>query len=117
MTPFLRNSSFGVRASAAHVVVGLACVTPSLASRYFQNALQSAKELVSVLLVSADGGDLASDASQLAESGEVGAESSDGGNFAGSDGITDSISRNTSKKTPKDSERLQRMFYFHGNAH
>ncbi len=115
VTPFLRNSSFGVRASAAHVLVGLACVTPNLASRYFQDALQSAKELVSVLLVSVDGSDL--DTSQLAESGETGGENGDGGPFAGSDGVADSLPRNQAKKSTKDSERLQRMFAFHGNPY
>jgi hypothetical protein len=96
----LRNPSFGVRATAAYVLMSLASMIPAEASNYFKDALTGAAIQVKQLLSFDE-----SDYSVAAE--PMPSEESMNPNTA-------SASSANSKKNPKDAERLQRMFYFHG---
>lgn len=87
----LRNPSFGVRATAAYVLMSLASMIPAEASTYFKDALTGAAIQVKQLL-SFDESDYSSTAEAIPSEESV----------------------PTNKKTQKDTERLQRMFYFHG---
>jgi hypothetical protein len=114
----LKHSSFGVRASAAHVLVGLATVVPALASGYFSSALRVAKEQVSLLMKQgsphadseADSKSHADvDAAAAADLSIDVAMSSGGGQES-----SDAGARAPPRKSPKDLERLRTMFNFHG---
>lgn len=92
----LKNASFGVRAAAAYVLAGLTSVIPAVAAGCLRDSLTQAKEQVR-LLTTYDGTDLSFDKDV---------------DMANSDA---SVASNR-KKSPKDTERLQRMFCFHGHT-
>lgn len=115
-TIYLRHSSFGVRASAAHVLVGLATVVPALASGYFSSALAAAREQVSLLLKGDPG--VAGAEVEGAGTGDIAAvdmaidmviSSS-----SGQDSPASEIGLRAPRKGPKEIERLKTMFFFHG---
>lgn len=114
-TPHLRHSSFGVRASAAHALVGLACVVPALASGFFSDALSVAKEQVAVLLKNTTA--TADDATEDRTAGDgVGTAPPDLAIDVtlSASGGQDSPMSVPVRKSPKDTERLKTMFNFHG---
>ena len=90
----LRNSNFGVRAAAAHLLVSMAIVLPAVGATFLADALNGANIQVKQML-SFTAADFSSD---------------------GKDDENEESSDNAAKKkmSPKEAERLQRMFYFHG---
>jgi len=96
----LRNSSFGVRAAAAYVFAALASVIPASAAGFLKDALTGAAVQVKQLLAFEDADYNATAASDNAGEGEPSGGSSPG----------------PARKNPRDAERLQRMFYFHGHS-
>jgi hypothetical protein len=96
----LRHPSFGVRATAAYVLMSLASMIPAEASNYFKDALTGAAIQVKQLL-SFDEADYSSSSGVEAMPSEESMTPSNSSTVA-------------NKKNPKDTERLQRMFYFHG---
>jgi hypothetical protein len=94
----LKHSSFGVRAASAYVLASIATVVPVMAAVFLREALHGAT-LQSKLLLSFEDGDYAE-----AKESDVSNESDDAhGNVGGSP-----------RRSPKDTERMQRMYCFHG---
>ena len=93
----LRNSNFGVRAAAAHLLSALAVAIPTVGATFLTEALQGANVQVKQLL--------AFTASDFTPDSKM--EDVDGGDGDGGDG-------GKKKVNAKEAERLQRMFYFHG---
>ena len=89
----LKNSSFGVRSCAAFVLTSLAVVTPAAAATYLQDALTGAQSHVHLLR-------------QFDEEESIPDDQSEG--------AASTTESQTPRKTPRDTERLQRMFCFHG---
>lgn len=89
----LKNSSFGVRSCAAFVLTSLAVVTPAAAATYLQDALTGAQSHVHLLRQFDEEDGIPDDHSEAA---------------------TSTTESQTPRKTPRDTERLQRMFCFHG---
>ena len=103
----LRNSSFGVRATAASVLMSLASVLPANASSYFKDALTGAAIQVKQLL-SFDESDYNSSTNSSSST------SNNSETIPTEESGPSNTNSNGNKKSPKDTERLQRMFYFHG---
>ena len=103
----LRNSSFGARAAAAYLLASLATVLPGQAAVFLKDALTGAALQAKQLLVF-DEADFSASASQTQSAG--GSESN------GEDGPSASPAPASPRKSPRDIERLQRMFYFHGEC-
>jgi hypothetical protein len=100
----LRNSSFGVRAASAYLLASLATALPAAAAVFLKDALTGAATQAKQLLVFEEA-DFSASAS---------AASGDGS--SGEDGTTSPAPAGNAspRKNPKDVERLQRMFFFHG---
>ena len=98
----LRNASFGVRAAAAYLLASLATVIPAVAAAYLRDALTNASAQVK-LLTTYDGTESTTD--------------KDGGEGLFLESPSLSVPSGGSKrKSPKETERLQRMFCFHGHT-
>jgi hypothetical protein len=98
-TIHLRNSSFGVRAASAYVLASIATVIPGTAALYLRDALTGATTQATQLL--------AHDENDYAETKESTDLSQEGGEY--------SEQQSSPRRSPKDAERMQRMYCFHGN--
>lgn len=89
----LRHGSFAVRVAAANILVTVAAAVPAVAIDFVRNALNNAR----------------TQASQLASM-----------DFSGEDLANEEESNanspNPRRRTAKEMEKLQRMYYFHGHA-
>lgn len=111
----LNHSSFGVRASATHVLVGLATAVPALASVYFSKALSAAREQVALLLKhSSTIADVESDAMNDTSATDLGIDLTLAVGGGQDSPVADTGLRVPPGKSPKDIERLRTMFNFHG---
>lgn len=93
----LRNSNFGVRAAAAHLLSSVAIVIPAIGATFLTEALNGANVQVKQLL--------AFTAADFSPEGE-GNDGDEGNSSEGGGG--------KKAMNPKEAERLQRMFCFHG---
>lgn len=101
----LRHSSYGVRTSAAFVMGSLAKIAPTVGSRFLHQALKNAR-------LQANG--LSSLESETQELGEVGGYDENAMEVSASP-LSPSINESSKKKSPKELERLQKMYGFHGH--
>lgn len=89
----LRHSSFAVRVAAANILVTVSAAVPAVAVDFVRNALNNAK----------------TQASQLASMDFTGEE-------LATDEDSGTMTPSPRRKTAKEMEKLQRMYYFHGHA-
>eukprot|EP01041_Mallomonas_annulata_P001008 gene1008-1979_t len=95
----LRNASFGVRAAAAYVLTGISTVIPAVAASYLREALINATTQMKLLTTY-----------DINEPG-INEDIPDPSSSSSSSSTTSG-----KKKSPKETERLQRMFCFHGHT-
>ena len=104
---YLRHSSYGVRSAAASLLSSLSSAGSVVAAELLRNALSHSKAQSKQLLVF-DG----SESNQVLDINAL-----EEGLSPSSPPSTDAIGQLSSKKkNVKDTERLQRMFFFHGNT-
>jgi uncharacterized protein (UPF0147 family) len=99
----LRHSSFSVRSAAANVYASLAHTAPAIAAKYVSSSLASAQEQVRLLTAFENGLD----------------SPENGGGSSYDDTLTDASSshgNSAKRKTPKEMDRLQKMYCFHGHT-
>jgi hypothetical protein len=89
----LRHSCFAVRVAAANILVTVSAAVPAVAIDFIRNAVNNAR----------------TQASQLASMDFTGEELS-------SEDDTNANTPSPRRKTAKEMEKLQRMYYFHGHA-
>eukprot|EP01038_Epipyxis_sp_PR26KG_P007657 gene7657-10420_t len=103
-TIHLRHSSFSVRSAAANALSNISMVAPVVAVDILRNALTNTRTQASYLM-SIDEAEMSSFDAILDES------------IATANVLTDTNPPQAVKKrNPKENERLQRMYYFHGNT-
>lgn len=102
----LRNSSFGVRAASAYLLASLATALPAAAAVFLKDALTGAATQAKQLLTF--------DEADYSASTAVAAGADASGADDGTTSPSPSGGQASPRKNPKDVERLQRMFFFHG---
>lgn len=98
ITVHLRHSNFNVRSSAAYVLLSLAIVVPSLAARFVSNSMTNAQSQVKFLTTY--------DPSEFSGNAIV----------SSYDESQQNDSNSSKRRNPKENERVQRMYCFHGHT-
>lgn len=102
----LRHASFGVRTSAANILLTLALIVPGLAAELLENALTNTRTQTQQLMhFDSNNQDSMPDPTLFDDTNDA---------LAGPPGTAAvSVSR---KSSVKDMEKMQRMYFFHGHA-
>jgi hypothetical protein len=122
----LRNSSFCVRSAAAYVLSSIALVSPAIAAKYLKDSLLNAQQQVTHLS-QYDQNETPSSSPRATlttsfsndNMSKIEPSSNNNNDDSSNHGIDSSNHQTTigsKRKNPKEAERLQRMYYFHGHT-
>lgn len=122
----LRNSSFGVRSAAAYVLSSIAFVSPAIAAKYLRDSLLNAQQQVTQLS-QYDQNETSSSSPRTTSTSSLSIDNvskselfsnnnDDNSSNHGIDTSSHQTATSSKRKSPKEAERLQRMYYFHGHT-